>query len=45
MQVLIGYSDGVVRLYGIESENDAIIGGHIYKVTKALSVRYELCSS
>ena len=39
MQVLIGYEDGVLRLYGIESESEPIIGGNIYRVTKALSVR------
>ena len=41
MQVLMGYDDGVVRLYGVESETDSIRGGNIYKVTKALSARYD----
>ena len=39
IQVLIGYEDGVVRLFAVETENDAISGGNIYKITKALNVR------
>lgn len=41
VQVLIGYADGVLRLFAIESEGDSITGGggNIYKVTKSLSAR------
>ena len=40
MQVLMGYEDGVVRLYGIETESESRIGsGNIFRITKALSVK------
>ena len=42
-QVLIGYADGVVRLFALESETDSTgMGGasSMYKLTKALSARY-----
>ena len=40
-QVLLGYADGVVRLFALESETDATGGGSssMYKLTKALSAR------
>lgn len=39
--VLIGYSDGVLRLFAIESEGDSLGGGgNIYRVTRSLSARY-----
>ena len=42
-QVLLGYADGVVRLFALESESDPTSGGgasSMYKLTKALSARY-----
>ena len=38
--MLIGYGDGVLRLFAIESDMDNVRGGgNIYSVTKALSAR------
>ncbi len=51
MQVLMGYDDGVVRLYGIETEEGGIGGagggagglaGNIFRLTKALNVKFRL---
>ncbi len=43
MQVLMGYDDGVVRLYGVDAETEAGGGGggagNIFRITKALSVK------
>ncbi len=41
MQVLMGYDDGVVRLYGIESEAEGsgAAVGNIFRITRALSVK------
>ena len=41
-QVLLGYADGVVRFFALESESDPTSGGgasSMYKLTKALSAR------
>ena len=40
-QVLLGYADGVVRLFALESETDptSMGGSSMYKLTKALSAR------
>ena len=42
IQVILGYADGVVRLFAIETEADASqqSAGTIYKLTKALQARY-----
>ena len=46
--LLIGYEDGVVRLFAIESESasvsDAAVGG-LYSVTKALSASFRLAAA
>ena len=40
-QVVLGYADGVVRLFALETENDTkSTGSSMYKLTKALSARY-----
>ena len=42
-QVVLGYADGVVRLFALETENDTkSTGSSMYKLTKALSARYLL---
>lgn len=40
-QVILGYADGVIRLFALESENETAVGGKgsMYNVTKALSAR------
>ncbi len=38
-QVILGYADGVVRLFALETESDAKTGT-VYRLTKALSARY-----
>ena len=41
IQVLIGYADGVVRLFALESDTDAAGGGKtVYRLTKALAAKY-----
>ena len=43
MLVLLGYKDGVLRLYEVESEGDSSIGGgNIYKLTRSLTIRFRL---
>jgi hypothetical protein len=39
IQVILGYADGVVRLFAIESDTDPSQSGTIYKLTKALQAR------
>ena len=40
-QVILGYADGVVRLFALETEQDSkATGSSMYKLTKALSARY-----
>ena len=41
-QVILGYADGVVRLFALESETDSSTksAGSVYQLTKALSARY-----
>ena len=40
-QVILGYADGVVRLFALETESDTkSTGSSMYKLTKALSARY-----
>ena len=42
-QVILGYADGVVRLFALETESDTkSTGSSMYKLTKALSARYVL---
>ena len=42
-QVILGYADGVVRLFALETEQDSkATGSSMYKLTKALSARYTL---
>ena len=40
-QVILGYADGVVRLFALESETDSSTksAGSVYQLTKALSAR------
>jgi hypothetical protein len=40
-QVILGYADGVVRLFALESETDSSTraSGSVYQLTKALSAR------
>ena len=42
IQVLLGYADGVVRLFALESETDAsgASGKTVYRLTKALAAKY-----
>ena len=40
-QVILGYADGVIRLFALESENEATTGsGSVYRLTKSLSARF-----
>jgi hypothetical protein len=42
-QVVLGYADGVVRLFALESEQDPtnLRSGTMYRLTKALSARFD----
>ena len=46
IQVILGYADGVVRLFAIETEADSSqqSAGTIYKLTKALQARYVIAA-
>ena len=39
-QVILGYGDGVVRLFALETESDSTKTGTVYRLTKALSARF-----
>ena len=42
IQVLLGYADGVIRLFALESETDpsGASGKTVYRLTKALAAKY-----
>ena len=40
VQILIGYADGVLRLFALESDTDTGAGGKtVYRLTKALAAK------